>query len=144
MKQYGTLVEWYWQGKTEVFGEKPVPAPHFTPQLSHGIDQESKPGLRFDRRATNAWATSGHLHVFHDFTVNINWLVCQMETEIGTDWHSRIFVLHENWKPYSEQLPIRWDIKRLQFFFIGEGPRSRCYRRTAALRLIVQTYDEDY
>jgi hypothetical protein len=25
----------------------------------------------------------------------------------------------------------------------GEGPRSRCYRRTAALRLIVQPCDED-
>jgi hypothetical protein len=28
-------------------------------------------------------------------------------------------------------------------FFCGEGPRSRCYGRTAALRLIVQTCDED-
>jgi hypothetical protein len=29
------------------------------------------------------------------------------------------------------------------FFFGGEGPRSRCYGRTAALRLIVQPCDED-
>jgi hypothetical protein len=29
------------------------------------------------------------------------------------------------------------------FFFIIEGPRSRCYGRTAALRLIVQPYDEN-
>jgi hypothetical protein len=28
-------------------------------------------------------------------------------------------------------------------FFCGEGPRSRCYGRSAALRLIVQTCDED-
>jgi hypothetical protein len=28
-------------------------------------------------------------------------------------------------------------------FFCGEGPRSRRYERTAALRLIVQPYDED-
>ena len=28
-------------------------------------------------------------------------------------------------------------------FFNGEGPRSRCYGRTAALRLIVQPCDED-
>jgi hypothetical protein len=28
-------------------------------------------------------------------------------------------------------------------FFCGEGPRSRCYGRTAALRLIVQPFDED-
>jgi hypothetical protein len=25
----------------------------------------------------------------------------------------------------------------------AEGPRSRCYGRTAALRLLVQPYDED-
>jgi hypothetical protein len=31
----------------------------------------------------------------------------------------------------------------LIFFFCGEGPRSRSYGRTAALRLIVQPYDED-
>jgi hypothetical protein len=29
------------------------------------------------------------------------------------------------------------------FFFGGEGPRSRTYGRTAALRLIVQPCDED-
>jgi hypothetical protein len=30
-----------------------------------------------------------------------------------------------------------------QFLLGGEGPRSRCYGRTAALRLIVQPCDED-
>jgi hypothetical protein len=29
------------------------------------------------------------------------------------------------------------------FFFSGEGPRSRRYGRTAALRLLVQPCDED-
>jgi hypothetical protein len=29
------------------------------------------------------------------------------------------------------------------FYFSGEGPRSRYYARTAALRLIVQPCDED-
>jgi hypothetical protein len=29
------------------------------------------------------------------------------------------------------------------FFLSGEGPRSRRYGRTAAMRLIVQPYDED-
>jgi hypothetical protein len=28
-------------------------------------------------------------------------------------------------------------------FFCGEGPRSRRYGRTAAMRLIAQPYDED-
>jgi hypothetical protein len=31
----------------------------------------------------------------------------------------------------------------LTVFSNGEGHRSRCYGRTAALRLIVQPYDED-
>jgi hypothetical protein len=31
----------------------------------------------------------------------------------------------------------------LRYFFCGEGPRSRCYGRTSALRLIVQPCDED-
>jgi hypothetical protein len=34
-------------------------------------------------------------------------------------------------------------LKQCPFFFVGEGPRSRCYGRTAALRLIVQPCDED-
>jgi hypothetical protein len=29
------------------------------------------------------------------------------------------------------------------FFFSSEGPRSRRYGRTSAMRLIVQPYDED-
>jgi hypothetical protein len=37
-------------------------------------------------------------------------------------------------------------IKVVHFFFTflhGEGPRSRCYGHTTALRLFVQPYDED-
>jgi hypothetical protein len=33
--------------------------------------------------------------------------------------------------------------KIVSLFFFGEWPRSRCYGRTAALRLIVQHCDED-
>jgi len=35
--EYGTLVEWYWQGKTEVLGEKPVPVPLCPPHISDGL-----------------------------------------------------------------------------------------------------------
>jgi hypothetical protein len=31
----------------------------------------------------------------------------------------------------------------ITFFLHDEGPRSRCYERTTALRLFVQPYDED-
>jgi hypothetical protein len=30
-------VEWYWQGKTEELGGKPVPVPHCLPQIPHGL-----------------------------------------------------------------------------------------------------------
>ena len=30
MNEYGAIVEWFWQGKREVLGEKPVPVQFFT------------------------------------------------------------------------------------------------------------------
>jgi hypothetical protein len=38
---------------------------------------------------------------------------------------------------------IKRDHSPAQHFLFNEGPRSRCYGRTAALRLIVQPCDED-
>jgi hypothetical protein len=31
------MVEWYWHGKTEELGEKPVPMPLCSPQILHGL-----------------------------------------------------------------------------------------------------------
>jgi hypothetical protein len=50
---YGEPVEWNWQGKTEVLGEKPVPVPLCTPQISHGPTWDQTRGLRGERPATN-------------------------------------------------------------------------------------------
>ena len=33
MNEYGAMVEWYWQGETEVLGEKPVPMPLHLPEI---------------------------------------------------------------------------------------------------------------
>jgi hypothetical protein len=33
-------IEWYWQGKPEGFGEKPVPLPLCKPQITHGLTRE--------------------------------------------------------------------------------------------------------
>jgi hypothetical protein len=41
----------------------------------------------------------------------------------------------------KDQLTVPW-LRRV-FFLCGEGPRSRCYGRTAALRLLMQPCDED-
>jgi hypothetical protein len=37
----------------------------------------------------------------------------------------------------------QWIDKRVDLLCVCEGPRSRCYGRTAALKLIVQPCDED-
>jgi hypothetical protein len=43
-------VEWYWQGKTEELGEKPVPVPLWPTQIPHGA---RTPGLCSERLAIN-------------------------------------------------------------------------------------------
>jgi hypothetical protein len=40
-------------GENRQLGEKPVPAPLCPPQISHGLDPGSNPGLRDERPATN-------------------------------------------------------------------------------------------
>jgi hypothetical protein len=35
VNEYGALVEWYWQGKTEFLGEKSVPVPLYSAQIPH-------------------------------------------------------------------------------------------------------------
>jgi hypothetical protein len=47
------LMEWNWQGKTEVLEEKLVPVPLCPTQIPHGLTPGSKPGLRGERPATN-------------------------------------------------------------------------------------------
>jgi len=37
MNGYGEMVEWYWQGKTEVLGVKPVTVTLCPPQIAHGL-----------------------------------------------------------------------------------------------------------
>jgi hypothetical protein len=43
----------------------------------------------------------------------------------------------------DSRLKSRHLVFRAFFFLVVKGPRSRCYGRTAAMRLIVQPYDED-
>jgi hypothetical protein len=40
-------------GENRQLGEKPVPMPLCPPQISHGLDLGSNPGLRGERPATN-------------------------------------------------------------------------------------------
>ena len=44
--EYGTLVEWFWQGKAEVLWANPVPLPLCPPWYLSRTDPGSNPGLR--------------------------------------------------------------------------------------------------
>jgi hypothetical protein len=48
----GATVEWNWQGKTEVLGEKPIPVPLCQPQILHGLTR-ARTQTRGERPATN-------------------------------------------------------------------------------------------
>jgi hypothetical protein len=49
-------VEWYWQGKTEELGEKPVPVPLCPPQIPHGLTQAWTRASAVRGRWLTTWA----------------------------------------------------------------------------------------
>jgi hypothetical protein len=61
------MVEWYWQGKREELGEKPVPVPLCPPQIPHGLTQSQ----------TRAFVMRGWWH---------NCLSLGMASVIVTNW----------------------------------------------------------
>jgi hypothetical protein len=62
------MVEWYWQGKTEELGEKPVPVPLRPPQIPHGLTRVS--AVRGRRLTTWAMArpSGNRFHAHTAFT----------------------------------------------------------------------------
>jgi hypothetical protein len=51
----GELVEWYWQGRPKVLGERTASVPLCSPQVARNIPG-SKPGLRCVRLMSNRWS----------------------------------------------------------------------------------------
>jgi hypothetical protein len=51
----GAPVEWNWQGKTEVLGEKPVPVPLCPPQIPHGLTRYRTRASALRGRRLTAW-----------------------------------------------------------------------------------------
>jgi hypothetical protein len=49
-------VEWYWQGKTEELGEKPVPVPLCPPQIPHGLTRARIRSSAVRGRRLTTWA----------------------------------------------------------------------------------------
>jgi hypothetical protein len=52
----GALVEWNWQGKTEVLGEKPVPVPLCPPQIPHKLTWDRTRASAVRGQRLTAWA----------------------------------------------------------------------------------------
>jgi len=56
MNGYRALVEWQWQGKTEVLGEKPDQEPLWPSFVPRALGLNT--GLRYERPKTKRWATT--------------------------------------------------------------------------------------
>jgi hypothetical protein len=52
-------VEWYWQGKTEELGEKPVQEPLCPPQIPHGLTRARTLASAVRGRRLTTWAMAG-------------------------------------------------------------------------------------
>ena len=65
MNEYVAMVEWYWQGKTEVLFEKHVPLALRPPQISHGLTGFSN--LRLCTRLT-ACEWHGYFRILYQLT----------------------------------------------------------------------------
>jgi hypothetical protein len=48
--------KWYWQGKTEELGEKPVPVPLYPPQIPHGLTRARTLSSAVRGRRLATWA----------------------------------------------------------------------------------------
>jgi hypothetical protein len=68
----GPPVEWNWQGKTEVLGEKPVPV-LCPPQTPHGLTRDRTRASAVGGRRLTAWAMARPNSGFHKMR-GISWL----------------------------------------------------------------------
>jgi hypothetical protein len=57
----GAPVEWDWQGKTEVLGEKPVLVPLCPTQIPHGLTRDRTRASAVRGRRLTAWAMARHV-----------------------------------------------------------------------------------
>jgi hypothetical protein len=95
-------VEWNWQGKTEVLGEKHVPVPLCPPQILHGLARDRNPASAVRDRGLTAWAM-----VRPYFFFCLNYLPCKSRVFVAMLCWGGQLALHieqllcENSKPYG-------------------------------------------
>ena len=79
--EYGALVEWYGQGKTEVLGEKAARLPLRPPKMSLRLTQDQNPGLDSDRTLTNhlSHGTAAESYIYQNY-ISRSSLYCKINT----------------------------------------------------------------
>jgi hypothetical protein len=73
----GSPMEWNWQGKTKVRGEKPVPVPHCPQQIPHGLTRDRTRASAVRGRPVTAWAMARPLLAFNSSAVMESWVLSQ-------------------------------------------------------------------
>jgi hypothetical protein len=73
----GAPVEWSWQGKIEVLGEKPVPVPLWPPQIRHGLSWDRTQASAVRGRRLIAWAMARPTQLLLE-----NLLTCHLSTHL--------------------------------------------------------------
>jgi hypothetical protein len=63
----GAPVEWNWQGKTEVLGEKPVPVSLCPPQIPHGLTRDQIRATAVRGRRLTAWAMARTIYTLNNW-----------------------------------------------------------------------------
>jgi hypothetical protein len=95
----GTPVEWNWQGKTEVLGEKPVPVPLCPPQIPHGLTRDRTQASTVRGRRLSTWTMARPNFEFSDTCLcsPVYWQTCRRV--LGFVFIFRI--LHENFTVFK-------------------------------------------
>jgi hypothetical protein len=71
--EYGSSVEWYWQGKSEELRENSVPVPLYPPQIPNGVIGALVRPLAVIGRQLTAWAMARPILLFGNIS-NMSWL----------------------------------------------------------------------
>jgi hypothetical protein len=78
-------VEWYWQGKTEELGEKPVPVPLCPPQIPHGLTRARNWASAVRGRRLTTWATARPRSFVTDHWC-LSWVTWSQSTHTTSEW----------------------------------------------------------
>jgi hypothetical protein len=90
----GALVEWNWQGKTDVLGEKPVPVPLCQPQIPHGLTRYRTRASAVGGRRLTAWATA---RPNNSVAKSVSWFLLVSEQNMGKEYNDFEWSLQEGY-----------------------------------------------